>query len=490
MSDTKDNRKSIGVGMLWSFSERVLAQLVSVIVGIILARLLTPNEYGIIAIVMIFITLCDVFVTSGFGTALVQKKEVSQVEYNTAFWLSFFISLVLYVVLFFVAPFISDFYELELLTPVIRVFGIRLVLTSLNTIQIAKVQREMEFKKYFISTIAGTVVSCIVGVVMAYNGFGVWSLVAQYLSNTFIATLIFVFVGDWIPQFQFSFKKAKEIWGFGSKVLGANLISTGVLEIQSFLVGKYFGAADLAIMDQGKKYPSLLVNNVNSSISKVMLPFFSQSQDRRDILKNKLRQTIKISNFILSPLLLGFCAVAPTFVEVFLTSKWSACIPYLQIFCIMYLTRPLTMICHQVLLAINKAGVAMVLMFVINSVALGGALISSIVIGDMFYAALFLLIADIISLIGFMIAMKLYLSWYIKEQLRDIFPPVLLSTVMFASVWFLPSLIINLTGILLLCIQIFVGAVIYLGLAVILRVETCMWILRKAKAFITKNRED
>ena len=324
---------------------------------------------------------------------------------------------------------------------------------------------------------------------MAYSGLGVWSLVAQYLTNTFTSTLIFAFVGGWVPQFQFSYQKAKDIWKFGSKVLGANLISTGVLEIQSFLVGKYFGPADLAIMDQGKKYPSLLVNNVNSSISKVMLPFFSQSQDRKDIIKSKLRQTIKISNFILSPVLLGFCAVAPTFVEVFLTAKWNACVPYLQIFCIMYLTRPLTMICHQVLLAINKAGVAMVLMIGINSVALLGALISTIVLRDMFWVAIFLLVADIIALVGFMIAMKIYLSWSIKEQLMDIFTPVLLSTIMFIAVWFLPCLV-KQSDILLLGIQMVAGAVVYFVLSVLFRVEACTWLLQKVNAFLNRNRRN
>ncbi|MBR2324482.1 MAG: lipopolysaccharide biosynthesis protein [Clostridia bacterium] len=487
MSDKKNASGSIGVSMFWSFLERISAQLVSVIVGIILARLLTPDEYGIIAIVMIFITLCDVFVTSGFGTALVQRREVSSIEYNTAFWLSFFISLILYAGLFFAAPLIADFYELEMLTPIIRVFGIRLILTSLNTIQLAKVQREMQFKKYFVSTIIGTVISCIIGVVMAYKGFGAWSLVAQYLSNTFIATLVFVFVCDWIPKFQFSFRKAKEIWRFGSKVLGANLISTGVLEIQSFLIGKHFGPADLAVMDQGKKYPSLLVNNVNSAISKAMLPYFSKNQENRALLKNKLRQTVKFSNYLLCPLLFGFCAVAPTFVDVVLTSKWSACVPYIQIFSIMYLTRPLTMIYHQVLLAIDKAGLAMALMSGINAVALLGALFSILVLKEMFAVVIFLLVADLIALVGFIIAMRVCLSWHIKEQLMDILPPVLLSVVMFAVVGFLPYLI-KLSGILMLGLQILVGFLVYLCLSLLFRVEAFTWILEKGKGFLNKNK--
>ena len=345
----------------------------------------------------------------------------------------------------------------------------------------------MQFKKYFVSTIIGTVISCIIGVVMAYKGFGVWSLVAQYLSNTFIATLVFVFVCDWIPKFQFSFRKAKEIWRFGSKVLGANLISTGVLEIQSFLIGKHFGPADLAVMDQGKKYPSLVVNNVNSAISKAMLPYFSKNQENRALLKNKLRQTVKFSNYLLCPLLFGFCAVAPTFVDVVLTSKWSACVPYIQIFSIMYLTRPLTMIYHQVLLAIDKAGLAMALMSGINAVALLGALFSILVLKEMFAVVIFLLVADLVALVGFIIAMRVCLSWHIKEQLMDILPPVLLSVVMFAVVGFLPYLI-KLSGILMLGLQILVGFLVYLCLSLLFRVEAFTWILEKGKGFLNKNK--
>ena len=295
MKTEQKNKGSVTGGLFWSFLERIASQLVSTIVGIILARLLSPDEYGIIAIVMIFITLSDVFVTSGFGTALVQKKEIHRKDYDTAFWFSFAISVVLYLILFVSAPYIAYFYEIELLTPVIRVFAIRLLFASLNTVQVAKVQREMAFRKYFISTFIGTAASCVIGVIMALAGCGVWALVAQYLSNTIIASVVFSFYCGWNPRPQFSFDSAKSICKFGSKVLGANLISTGVVEIQSFFIGKVFGAADLAYIDQGKKYPSLLVTNINSSVSKVMLPAFSENQDNREKIKSDLRKTIQVS---------------------------------------------------------------------------------------------------------------------------------------------------------------------------------------------------
>ncbi len=482
-----DQTKNGGVvgGLFWSFLERIASQLVSMIVGIILARLLTPDEYGIIAIVMIFITISDVFVTSGFGTALVQKKEISKKDYDTAFWFSFAISIILYVILFVSAPYIATFYEIELLTPVIRVFAIRLIFASLNTVQVAKVQREMAFRKYFISTFIGTAASCVIGVVMALAGCGVWALVAQYLSHTVIATVAFALVCGWNPGFGFSFDSAKSICKFGSKVLGANLISTGVVEIQSFFIGKVFGAADLAYIDQGKKYPSLLVTNINSSVSKVMLPAFSENQDNREKIKSDLRKTIQVSNYVLAPLLLGFCAVAPIFVDVVLTSKWSASVPYIQIFCIMFLTRPLTMLCHQVLLAIDKGGLAMAIMAVINGVALVGILFAVFAFELVILVPITLLVADFVALACFMISMKKTISYDFREQLADILPATVMSLVMYAAVALLGLL--NINHLLLLALQVCLGIGVYITLSAIFELPSFTFIVNFVKAKLIKR---
>ena len=485
MKTEQKNKGSVTGGLFWSFLERIASQLVSTIVGIILARLLSPDEYGIIAIVMIFITLSDVFVTSGFGTALVQKKEIHRKDYDTAFWFSFAISVVLYLILFVSAPYIAYFYEIELLTPVIRVFAIRLLFASLNTVQVAKVQREMAFRKYFISTFIGTAASCVIGVIMALAGCGVWALVAQYLSNTIIASVVFAFYCGWNPRPQFSFDSAKSIWRFGSKVLGANLISTGVVEIQSFFIGKVFGAADLAYIDQGKKYPSLLVTNINSSVSKVMLPAFSENQDDHEKIKADLRKTIRVSNYVLSPLLLGFCAVAPIFVDVVLTDKWADCVPYIQIFCIMFLTRPLTMLCHQALLAIDKGSLAMAIMAVINAVALVGIAIAVFAVQSVILVPITLLIADFVSLGCFMVSMKKTISYDFKEQLADILPAIIISLVMYAAVALLGLL--NINHLLLLALQVFLGIGVYMTLSALFGLSAFTFIVDFVKVKLLKR---
>lgn len=210
----KNKKNSIIGGLFWTFGERITAQLVTTIVTIILARLLEPEHYGIISIVTVFISFCNIFVSSGFGSAVVQKKDITELDFNTAFIISFTVSLVMYIVIYICAPYIAKFYQMSVLIPVIRVMGIRLIIASLNTIQHAYIQRKMQFKKFFFATLFGTIVSAFLGVILAYKNFGVWALVVQYLTNTIIDTIVLLFVCEWRPKIQFNFENAKKLFSF------------------------------------------------------------------------------------------------------------------------------------------------------------------------------------------------------------------------------------------------------------------------------------
>ena len=271
-------------GLFWSFGERIVAQLVSTVVSVILARLLSPEHYGVISIVMVFIALCDIFTNSGMGRSIVRKKEADDLDYNTAFVIGLALSAVLYAIVYLGAPSIANFYEMPELTIVLRVMGVRLPIGAMNTLQHARVQREMRFRSYFLSTLFGTVLSGAIGIGMAYAGFGIWALVGQYLSSSIINTLVLLFTDRWFPKVQFSIARAKEIFSFGWKVLATDLVFTLQTDIRSLIIGKVFGSADLAYFDQGKKYPKLLVDNVNKAINTVMLPAFSrEARSRRTV---------------------------------------------------------------------------------------------------------------------------------------------------------------------------------------------------------------
>lgn len=272
-------KNDVTKGLFWTFGERITAQLISTIVGIVLARVLDPEHYGIIAIVTVFITFFNVFVTSGFSSAVVQKKDVDDLDYDTAFYIGLIVAIIAYIILFFTSNFIADFYKMPDLGLVIKVMSIRLPLAALNATQQAYVRRKMEFKKFFIATSFGTIISGFVGIAMALSGFGVWALVTQYLTNTTIDSIVMWFVCGWKPKLQFSLKRAESIYSFGWKVLVSDLVATIEGDIRSLIIGKQFGSSDLAFFDNGKKYPALLVNNIDTAINKVMLPVYSQNQD-------------------------------------------------------------------------------------------------------------------------------------------------------------------------------------------------------------------
>lgn len=469
-----NKKNSIKGGLIWSFGERITAQLVSTIVTIVLARLLDPTHYGIISIVTVFITFCNVFVTSGMGSAIVQKKEVNDEDYNTAFFISLSIAGILYVVLFFAAPFIADFYEMRELKWVLRIMALRLPLASINSIQQAHVQRAMQFKRFFIATLFGTVFSGVVGIGCAVKGLGVWALVAQYLTNTTVDTIVLFFVEKWIPKFQFSAEKAKAIFSFGWKVLATDLVYTAEEDIRSLIVGKVFGSADLAYYDQGKKYPSILVNNLNSAINKVMLPAYSRSQDDLDNLKKMLRKSIAVGIFVLAPVLIGFAAVSDSFISVVLTEKWMFCSPYIKIFCFIYLTRPLETACHQALLAIGRSDIVLRIMIAINIVALAALFIAVFGFNSVFLIAVGSLISSFVSLASFMVYSNKMIGYHLNEQLKDIGPALLCSAVMGILVYIVGKFEIN--KIILLLIQILLGGMIYIVLAKMLKIDAFQYL--------------
>ena len=475
MEEKKEASREKVIGSLgWSFAERILAQLVSTVVGIVLARVLSPDDYGIVSVVMIFITVCNVFVTSGFGTAIVQKKEVDKRDFDTAFILSFAMSIVLYGGLFFGAPAIAAFYNMPQLIPVIRVLGVRIVLTSLNNIQQAHIQREMRFKSYFYATIIGTVLSCGVGIAMAFSGYGVWALVAQYLTNTTVGSIVMLFVCKWRPGLGFSAEKAKEIYSFGWKVLCTELVYTTDANVRGLLVGKVFGPADLAYYEQGNKYPSLLVSNVNATIQKVMLPTFSRRQDDLNSLKSALRRSIQIGAFLLCPLLVGLAVVSDNFVNVLLTEKWLPAVPYVCIFCMSYMTRPLESACHQALLAIGRSGLVFWIMLAINGIGLLATVIAVFVLKSVLWIAIFSLLTTLVSLICFLVATNRLIGYCLKEQISDIFPTVLISAAMGVAAFLVGC--IPGSPLVILVVQILVGAVSYVALACIVKPEPFVYI--------------
>ena len=457
MSKTKGN--DIASGLFWTFGERIGAQLMTTVVAMLLARLLAPSYYGLISIVTVFIDLCNIFVTSGLGTAVVRKPDADSLDFNTAFALSFGLSAVLYAALFLCAPLISRFYGIAALTPVMRVMGLRLLLAALNTIQRASIQRAMAFRRLFIGSLFGTLLSGVAGVCAALYGLGVWALVIQNLTNTAVNTAILFFIGAWRPRLEYSGKRVRYILSFGSKVLAADLIANLERNVRSLIIGKVFGSAELAFYDHGSRYPSLLVDNVNSSINSVMLPAYARVQDDAGKLLQMLRRSIRMGMFLLGPMLIGFMAVADNFVRVVLTEQWLPCVPFLRIFCLAYLTRPLETCCHKMLLAIGHEEVPLRVIAAVNVTAMASLLAATFAFQSVFLIAAGNLLVTLVSLAGFMTASNRLVGYRLSQQLCDILPSLSISALMGCAAYLSGGLLRD--PLPALGLQIAVGVAVY-----------------------------
>lgn len=473
------SKQKVAGGLFWSYGERIMAQLVSLIVSIVLARLLDPENYGVISIVMIFITLCDAIVTGGFGNSIVQKKDADELDVNTMLICSVVTSFFLYVILFLAAPFIADFYQMEIIRPILRVLGLRLLISGVNSIQRAWIQKRMLFKRFFISTSFGTIISAVVGISMAYMGAGAWALVGQYLTNSFIDTVVLFITNDWRPKLQFSFDRAKQMLSYGWKVLLTTVVYTVEGDLRSLIVGKQFGSADLAYYDQGKKFPNLLVSNINTSISNVMFPVLSKNQDNRERMKAICRRSIKTSTYLLAPLLLGLIAVSNEFVRVILSDKWLPCVPFLQILTLVYLVRPLTTTDQQAIMSTGRSDLTLRIMIAVNVTDVILLLIAVFAMKSVIMIAVGALLTEVVSMALFMKYVKKCIGYTYLEQLSDIAPSLLLAISMGVIVYLVGK--INVNVIIVLFLQVVVGAGYYLAMSCILHFEPFIYLVKMLK---------
>lgn len=453
------SNKKVLSGIGWAYGERILAQAISLAVSVVLARLLDPEHYGIVAIVLVFINILNAFVTGGFGNALIQKKDADDLDFNTICWFSLAFATLLYVLLFLCAPIIATFYKMEQLAMITRVMGLRVVISAINSVQHAYVQRHMQFKKFFFSTLGGTLVSGVVGVVMAFRGFGVWALAAQYLTNCTIDTIVLSFTINWKPKLEWSFFRLKQMFGFGLKMLGATLVNTLQDNIRSLVVGKVFSAENLAFYNEGKKYPATLMNNLIGSIQKVLFPAFADLQDNRDEIKNQMRKAIRVSSFVLVPVVVGIIAVADTFIVLLLTEKWAPAIPYLRILSLIYLTRTMNSIFQSSLLAIGESGANMFHEIMCSLISLLLICIGAFALKSVLFIAWSYVIVMIVGTAVFAYFEKKHLNYKYSEIISDYFPYLIISVFMGLCTFVVGR--IEMSRPIILFLQILTGTLVY-----------------------------
>lgn len=474
--------KNIMEGFIWRFAERCGAQLVSFLVSVLLARILVPKDYGTIALVTIFTAILQVFVDSGLSTALVQKKDADDLDFSSVFYFNFAVCLILYAGMYIASPYIAAFYNDPSLTSVIRVIGLTIIVSGVKGIQQAYVSRNMLFKRFFFSTIGGTIFSAFLGISLAYAGFGVWALVAQQLSNTVIDTIILWLTVKWRPKKIFSWYRLKNLLSFGWKLLVSSLLDTCYNNFRNLIIGKMYSASDLAFYNQGDKFPKVIVTNINTSIDSVLLPTMSNSQDNKERVKQMTRRAIKTSTYVMAPLMLGLAFCAEPIVKIVLTDKWLPCVPFLRIFCITYMFWPIHTANLNAINAMGRSDWFLKLEIIKKMVGMI-ILLSTMWFGVMAMAYSMLLSSLLSQIINSWPNRKL-LGYGYMEQVRDFAPGILLSVGMGICVYFIGLL--QLPAIVTLLIQFIAGAVIYIVISAVLKLEEFEYLFGMIKSFLKR----
>ncbi len=468
---------------MWRLFERIGAQGVTFIVSVILARLLDPAVYGTIALVTVFTTIMQVFVDSGLGNALIQKKSADDLDFSTVFYFNIAVCVILYVLMYMAAPYIAAFYKISELTPLVRVLSITLIISGVKNVQQAYVSKHMLFKKFFFATLGGTIGAAILGIFMAYRGYGVWALVAQNIFNMTLDTIILWITVKWRPKRMFSFERLSILFSFGIKLLISSLIDTIYKDLRALVIGKMYTTEDLAFYNKGQQFPNLIVTNINTSIDSVLLPAMSQEQDNVERVKSMTRRSISISSYIMWPLMIGLAVCAEPLVSLVLTDKWLPCVFFLRIYCITYAFYPIHTANLNAIKAMGRSDLFLILEILKKSIGFVLLLVTMrISVEAMAYS---LLVNSFASQIINSWPNRKLLGYSYLEQMKDILPYIFASIMMGAVVWYIPHLLEN--RIIILAVQVLAGVIVYLLISVLFHLESYEYIIATGKQYLHRK---
>lgn len=453
------------------------AQGVQFLVSIILGRLLSPEEYGVVGAILIFIMIANVMVQNGFSTALIQKRKVDETDFSSVFFFNMAVSAVIYVLLFLAAPGIAGFYRNQEMTALIRVLAVVLFPGGVISIQNAYVSRNMEFKGLFIASFVASMLSGAFSIFLAYRGFGVWALVWQQITYYFFYMIILLISVSWKPRLLFSLSRVRTMFAFGWKLLCASLLDTVYNNIYGLVIGKIYNESMLGYYNRGEQFPKLIVSNLGAAIQSVMLPVLSASQDEPEKVKAMLRKAITFSSYLVLPMMGGLIAVARPMVLLLLGEKWLPCVPFLQIMCIAYSFWPIHIANLQALNAMGRSDIFLKLEIVKKLVGI------VVVIIGIRYNALILValkaLADFLCTFINAWPNKRLLNYSIFEQWKDVMPSVAVSAVMAAAVLAAGRyMAVSWIGLFL---QILIGMAVYVLISWVLGLETFRYIAKLAR---------
>ncbi|MBP3391823.1 MAG: lipopolysaccharide biosynthesis protein [Clostridia bacterium] len=485
--DQKDySKKNILVNFVWRLLERFGAQGVTLIVSIILARLLDPTVYGTVALVTVITTILQVFVDSGFGNALVQKKDADDLDFSTVFTFNIAFSAILYALYFLLIPYITGFFGIQDTVSAMRVLGLIIIIAGFKGIQQAYVTKHLAYKKYFFATLGGTITAAVVGITMAYLGYGIWALIVQNVVNQTIDTIILWVTIKWKPKLRFSLKRFKSLFSYGWKFLVTGFINQMYNEIRTLIIGKQYSSADLAFYNKGSQFPTVIAGNLTASIDSILFPVMSEHQDDRERVKNITRRSISVGSYLLWPCMIGLAACSEPFILLLLSEKWISAVPYLQIFCIVQAFYPI----HSANLnAIKALGRSDIYLYQdILKKASGFLIILLTMRFGVIWIALGCILANVVSQIINSFPNRKLLNYSWGQQLVDILPSLIISLVMGVFVYLVNFL--NFSPVVTLLVQVPLGIGIYVGISWLFKLSSFLYCADTLKKLIRSKKKN
>jgi teichuronic acid exporter len=469
--------------MIWSGMDSFGQQGIQFVVGIILARLLLPEHFGVIAILMIFIQVAQAFIDSGFSTALIQKKETTYADECSVFYFNLLISIASYGILYITSPWIAVFFKQDVLVKTLRIISLTLIINAVAQIHMTLLAKKLNFKKRFKSNLSGIIGSAVIGIYMAYKGFGVWALVGQQVSRSIIQTVTYWFISPWRPALIFQLNAIKQLFSFGSKLLFSGLLDTIFANIYSLFIGKLYSSSSLGFYSRGRNIPFFAMSSVITTITSVMFPVFSKVQNEPERLKYAVKKSLEMTSLMVMLMMTGLAVIAEPLVRILLRDKWLPCVPYLRIICFVCATWPIHVINLQAIAAMGRTDIFLRLEIIKKILIIVSVLVT-------FKFGIMALVSSqiVTSIIGIFIN-GYYNGRLIKyssiQQLKDLFPIILISIFMGACIWQIERLGIN-NLYFLVAAQVSAGITISIGICYLFKISSFYELLSIAKDYSSK----
>lgn len=483
--EDKYSKKSVVKNISWKLFERGASIAVTFAVTIVLARILNPSDFGLAAIVTVFVTISTIFVTSGLGSGLIQKKDADTLDFSSIFWMNLGVSVFLYLILFLIAPLISEFYGYPQLSLMLRVLSLRILVSAINSIQCAYISKNMMFQYYFFSTLSGKITSGILGIIMALLGFGVWALIVQSLSVIIFETCVLWVKVKWRPKKVFSLERARSLYSFAWKIMLMSFVEVISDQLRNLFIGKKYSSEDLAFYDKGALFPNNIITNIASSLSAVMFPVLSNTQDDIGQALSICRRWLGIFAYCIYPILVGMVIVAEPFITILLTEKWLPSVPYLHLACGVYAVWIIEVPIRETIKSMGYADICLK-MQIIKMVF---SLVVLLVVID--YGVMAIAVSALVSGIFNIVISAYYGNKYVGyrplQLFKDIFPTLVINLLMGVCVYLVS--LIKIQVVFSLVLQVISGFLTYLVVSVISKNKNFSYCIQLVQVILRRKKQ-